>query len=69
MNLINISITSVAKQTEEKLIKPKHHCSKYLKNPNSNSFFIAPTNNEEALSEIKNLKKNKSLGPSSLFSY
>ena len=36
-----------------------------MKNPNSNSFFITPTNNEEVLSEIKNLKKDKSSGPSS----
>ena len=58
-NEFNRHFTSVAKQIEEKLIKPKHHYSKYLKNPNSNSFFIAPTNNEEVLSEIKNLKKDK----------
>ena len=37
-----------------------------MKNPNSNSFFITPTNNEEVLSEIKNLKKDKSSGPSSI---
>ena len=48
-NEFNRHFTSVAKQIEEKLIKPKHHYSKYLKNPNSNSFFIAPTNNKEVL--------------------
>ena len=46
-NEFNRHFTSVAKQIEEKLIKPKHHYFKYLKNPNSNSFFIATTNNEE----------------------
>ena len=65
-NEFNRHFTSVAKQIEEKLIKPKHHYSKYLKSPNSNSFFIVPTKNEEVLSEIKNLKKDKSSGPSSI---
>ena len=65
-NEFNRHFTSVAKQIEEKLIKSKHHYSKYLKNPNSNSFFIAPTNNKEVLSEIKNLKMEKSSGPSSI---
>ena len=40
------------------------HC--ILKTPNSNSFFITSTNNEEVLSEIQNLKKDKSSGPSSI---
>ena len=64
-NEFNRHFTSVAKQIEEKLIKPKHY-SKYLRNPNSYFFFIDPTNNEEVLSEIKNLKKDKSSGPSSI---
>ena len=64
-NEFNRYFTSVAKQIERKLLKLKHY-SKYLKNPNSNSFFITPTNNEEVLSEIKNLKKDKSSGPSSI---
>ena len=65
-NEFNRHFTLVAKQMEEKLIKPKHHYFKYLKNPNSNSFFIAPTNNKEVLFEIKNLKKDKFSGPSSI---
>ena len=65
-NEFNGHFTSVAKQIEQKLTKPKHHYSKYLKNPSSNSFFIAPTNNEEVLPEIKNLKKGKSSGLSSI---
>ena len=56
-NGFNRHFTSVAKQIEEKLIKPKHHYSKCLKNSNSNSFFIAPTNNEKALSEIMKLER------------
>ena len=62
--ITNSYFNSVAKQKQEKLIKPKHHYSKYLKNPKSNSFFITSTNNEEVLSEIKNLKKDKFSGPS-----
>ena len=65
-NEFNRHFTSVPKQIEEKLIKLKHHYSKCLKNPNSNSFFITTTNNGEVLSEIKNLKKDKSSGPSSI---
>ena len=57
--------TSIAKQTEETLIKPKHKYSEYLKNPNANSFFISPPTNDEVLSVIKELK-NKSTGPSSI---
>ena len=66
INDFNRHFTSVAKQIEEKLIKPKHHYSKCLKNSNSNSFFIAPTNNEKALSEIMKVKKDKSSGPCSV---
>ena len=36
-----------------------------MRNPSEQSFFISPTNAEEVLSEIKNLKNNKSTGPSS----
>ena len=49
-NELNRLFTSIAEQIEEKLIKPKHHYSKCLKNQNRNSFFITPTNNEEVLS-------------------
>ena len=64
-NELNRHFTLVAKQTEERLIKPKHHYFKYLKNANSNSFFMTPTNNEVVPSQIKNLRKDKSSGTSS----
>ena len=60
----NKRFTSIAKQIEEKLIKPEHKYSEYLKNPNANSYF--PTNSDEVLSVIKELKNNKSTGPSSI---
>ena len=47
---------------EENLIKSKHQQSKDFKNLNGNFFFITPTNHEEAVSEKKNLKGNKSPG-------
>ena len=62
----NKHFTSIAKQIEETLIKPKHKYSEYLKNQNANSFFISPTNSDEVLSVIKKLKNNKSTGPSSI---
>ena len=58
-NKFNRHFTSVPKQIEEMLIKPKHHYSKYLKKPNCSSFFITPTNNEKVLSEIKKPKKGQ----------
>ena len=42
---------------KEKLIKPKHKHSEYIKNPNANSFFISTTNNEKMLSVDKRTKK------------
>ena len=57
---------SIAKQIEETLIKPKHKYYEYLKNPNANPLFISPTNSDEVLSVIKELKNNESTGPSSI---
>ena len=61
----NNHFTSIAKNIETKLIKPNCDFSKFLKNPNKDSFFITPTNKEEVAS-IKALKNNKSTGPSSI---
>ena len=58
--------TFIAKGIEEDLIKQKHKYSEYLRNRNANSFFISPTNSDQALSVIKELKNNKSAGPSSI---
>ena len=49
-NEFNKHFTSIAKQIEEKIVKPKHKYYKYLNNPNTNSFFISPTNSDEVLS-------------------
>ena len=45
-------------------MKPNFDYSNYLRNPSEYSFFISATNADQVLSEIKNLKNNKSTGPS-----
>ena len=65
-NEFNKHFTSIAKQIEEKILKPKHKYYKYLNNPNTNSFFISPTNSHEVLSVIKELRNSKSTGPASI---
>ena len=44
----------------------KHHFSKYLKNPNSKSFMISPTSNNEIIDIISNMDTSKSVGPNSI---
>ena len=65
-NKFNKHFTSIAKQMKENLVKPKSKHYKYLKNQNTNSFFISPTNSDEVLSVIKELSNNKSSGPASI---
>ena len=61
--------TAIAKQIEKYIyIKPEHKYSEYLTNPNANSFFISPTNRNEVSSAVKELKNDKSTGPSSISS-
>ena len=62
----NKNFASIAKNIEKKLIKPNCDFSKFLKNPNRDSFFITPTTKEEVTSSIKTLKNSKSTGPSSI---
>lgn len=66
-NQFNKYFTFIAKPMVENLVKPKHKCYKYLRNPNTNSFFISPTNSDDLLTVIKELRNNKSRGPSSKF--
>ena len=63
---LNNHFTSIAKNIERKLIKPNCDFSKFWKNPNKDSFFIAPTNKEEVASIIKTFKNNKYTGPFSI---
>ena len=63
---LNNHFTTIAKNIEKKLIKPNCDFSKFLKNPNRDSFFITPSSKEEVASIIKAFKNNKSTGPSSI---
>ena len=63
---LNKHFISIANNIEKKLIKPNCDYSKFLKNPNKDSFFITPTSKEEVASIIKTFKNNKSSGPFSI---
>ena len=65
-NELNNHFSSIAKNIEDKLIKPNFGYSNYLRNRSEQSFFISSTNAEEVLSEIKNRRNNISIGPSSV---
>ena len=65
-NNFNNHFTSIAEKIEGNLVKSKFNYSKYLSNPNKYSFFIKPTNAEEFIFEITQLKNNKSIGPCSI---
>ena len=65
-NEFNKHFTSIAKQTEEKFVKPKRKYCKYLNKPNTTFFYISPTNSDEMLSGIKELNNSKSTGPASI---
>ena len=58
-NQFNKYFTFIAKPMIENLVKRKHKCYKYLRNPNINSFFISLTN-DKVLSVIK-VSYNKSM--------
>ena len=62
----NKHFTSTAKNMEKKLIKLNCDFSKFLKNPNRDSFFISPLTKEEVTSSIKTLKNSKSTGTFSI---
>ena len=60
-NTFNNHFTSIAKNIEQNLITSK---SKYYSS--QQTFFLAPTNEQEVLTTIKQLKRNKAFGPSSI---
>ena len=63
---LNNHFTSIAKNIEKMTIKQNCDFSKFLKNPNKDSFFITPTSKEKVASITKTFKNNKSTGPSSI---
>ena len=60
---LNNHFTSIAKNIEKKIIKRNCDFSKFLKNPNKDSFFITPTSKEEVASIIKTFKNKSPQGP------
>ena len=56
VNNFNNHFTSIAEKTEDNLVKSHFNYSKYLSNPNEQSFFIKPTNAEEVLCQKTKLK-------------
>ena len=63
-NKLHNYFSLIAKKVEDKLITFDY--SNYVKNRSEQSFFLRPANAKEALFEMKNLKSNKSTGPSSI---
>ena len=58
----NIHFTSIAKQIEEKIVKPKDKYYKYLNDLITNSIFISNTDSDKVLLVIKELSNSKSAG-------
>ena len=54
------------KNIEQNLITSKSKYYDYLKDSSQQTFFLAPTNEQEVLTTIKQLKRNKAFGPSSI---
>ena len=65
-NTFNNHFTSIAKNIEQNLITSKSKYYDYRKDSSQQTFFLAPTNEQEVLTTIKQLKRNKAFGPSSI---
>ena len=64
----NQYFATVACKLQEQIYNAGVGFEKYLHNPNEKSFFFRPTNKEEILLTINNLKSGKSSGPNSIHS-
>ena len=64
-NTFNNHFTSIAKNIEQNLITSKSKYYDYLKDSSQQTFFLSPTNEQEVLTTIKQLKRNKAFGTSS----
>ena len=65
-NTFNNHFNSIAKNIEQNLITSKSKYYDYLKDSSQQTFFLAPTNEQEVLTTIKQLKRNKAFRPSSI---
>ena len=64
--VLNNYFTTIPKEIEEKVVKPKTNFNSYLQNPTLNSFFMTPTTSEEIENKIASLRNNKANGPASI---
>ena len=64
--VLNNYFTTIPKEIEEKVVKPKTNFNSYLQNPTLNSFFMTPTTSEEIENKIESLRNNKANGPASI---
>ena len=65
-NTFNNHFTSIAKNIEQNLITSKSKYYDYLRDSSQQTFFLPPTNEQEVLTTINQLKRNKAFGPSSI---
>ena len=62
----NTYFSTIAEKLQSKIFYSSHDYKKYLKNGNSSSFFITPTNKDEVIDILNTFDINKSTGPHSI---
>ena len=62
----NKFFTNIADKIRSTIPPSKNHFSKWLSNPNPNSFFLNPTTPHETANVIRSLSRNKATGPCSI---
>ena len=65
-NAFNDFFSTVAGELSEKIVPSNNSYDDFLKNPNSNSFFVSPVSKEEIERTILSMKIGKSTGPNSI---
>ena len=63
----NNFFVTIAENIDKNIIHTNANYKDYLENSVTNSFFLKPTNEEEEVNSIiKQMKKNKAIGPNSI---
>ena len=65
-NTFNNYFSNIGESLQSKIHSSHVNFTKYLKNPNINSFFLSPTNENEIIGLIMDLKIGKASGPNSI---